>query len=718
MKKAPILLILIAILLNTTTSLTVANTLEVNTSSSSRADPGNSDVQTTLQPSSLEKNTKASNTGSWGTALWTFDENNGVLNISSGQLGNSIQAPWNNGIDSSKIITIVISPNTQAIENSASLFSGLVNLVTIDGFQNLDTSLVTSMEHMFAKDVSLTTVDLSSINTSNVTNMSGMFESTSLTNYDLSSFNTSSVTDMSGMFTSAEAGNLDLSSLDTHNVKNMSSMFEYARLTNINLSSFNTENVSSMRAMFSGNSDLVDLNIDNFDTSNVINMGYMFEGDSNLKSLNLTNFNTNKVTEMRRMFDGCDSLQELSLGETFRFISDASLGIPVPIGGKGTGKWIKQDHTSKGYMPSDFMNFYGTNDLTSGTYIAELIGVSVNVQDSTLYVGDSWTAKDNFVNATDQYGNTVDFSQITVSGQPDLSLPGTYKVNYTYDGVTSTATIIVKENLTKVNVHDSVLYLGEDAFWTAEDNFDNAFDKEGKPLNFNNITVDDSQMIDPYLTTPGEYDIKYSYDEVTSIAHISVREIKLALNVHNSTISVGNQWKAEDNFDSAFDKDGNAANFNEVTFEGDVDTTKVGSYDVTYSYLGLKKKATVTVISPLKLTVPTSTDFGKYKLGTSTTVLYWNKASRVEVESADNMQWDLSVSEISASNIRDYLKVGDQSLSEEPIKVSTGSGSRNILDEIPSDQFIKVDYKGAKKLGKSSGVLEWTLTPSTSEVLE
>ncbi|MGY3713707.1 MucBP domain-containing protein [Lactococcus petauri] len=53
--------------------------------------------------------------------------------------------------------------------------------------------------------------------------------------------------------------------------------------------------------------------------------------------------------------------------------------------------------------------------------------------------------------------------------------------------------------------------------------------------------------------------------------------------VHDSELTVGDTWKPEDNFDSATDYDGNVVPFSEITVDGSVDTSKVGTYKVTYS---------------------------------------------------------------------------------------------------------------------------------------
>ena len=113
-----------------------------------------------------------------------------------------------------------------------------------------------------------------------------LFRSTVFT-LDVSNFNTSNVTDMSGMFFGIGYNNstftLDVSGFDTGNVTDMSNMFS--------LTGFN--------------STVFALDVSNFDTSNVTNMNMMFfeAGYSNpIFSLDVSNFDTSKVTNMRGMF--------------------------------------------------------------------------------------------------------------------------------------------------------------------------------------------------------------------------------------------------------------------------------------------------------------------------------------------------------------------------------------------------------------------------------
>ena len=187
--------------------------------------------------------------------------------------------------------------------------------------ENLDlssfnTSKVTNMERMFSDCSSLTSLDLSGFNTSKVTNMGYMLSNCySLTNLNLSSFNTSKVTNILQMFSYCESlTSLDLSSFNTSNVTNMYGMFEYcSTLTSLDLSGFNTSNVTNMYGMFSNCQSLTSLDLSGFNTSKVTDMSDMFFNCSSLTSIDLNSFNTSKVTDMYEMFRGCSSLTSLAL---------------------------------------------------------------------------------------------------------------------------------------------------------------------------------------------------------------------------------------------------------------------------------------------------------------------------------------------------------------------------------------------------------------------
>jgi surface protein len=77
-----------------------------------------------------------------------------------------------------------------------------------------------------------------------------MFGGASAFNKSLSSFNTANVTNMSGMFQSASSFNQAINTFDTFKVTNMEALFEGASSFNQSLSSWNTINVTNMNNMF------------------------------------------------------------------------------------------------------------------------------------------------------------------------------------------------------------------------------------------------------------------------------------------------------------------------------------------------------------------------------------------------------------------------------------------------------------------------------------
>ena len=219
-----------------------------------------------------------------------------------------------------------IAANTQGW--STDYMFGRKNIKTVTFEKNIE--LPDSIAAMFRECSSLTNVDMSNLDTSNVANMSSMFyKCTSLADINLGGLDTRNVTNISSMFSGcSNLTNINLSGLDTDNVNSMGNMFSgCSGLTSINLSGLNTSNVTDMSSMFFGCSSLTNLDVSNLDTSNVKFMNSMFNGCSSLASLDLSNFNTTNLTNMYRMFYGCSSLASLDLSnfETSQVINMDSI---------------------------------------------------------------------------------------------------------------------------------------------------------------------------------------------------------------------------------------------------------------------------------------------------------------------------------------------------------------------------------------------------------
>ncbi|WP_182925190.1 BspA family leucine-rich repeat surface protein, partial [Listeria monocytogenes] len=369
--------------------------------------------------------TKAVTSGTFpngSTATWNFDDATGTLSISGGTLINPKNSiDWLIGIPVSKITNIVLEDTVFASGNCGSLF----------------------------KSSAATSLDLSNLDTSNVTSMRQMFYSNAATSLDLSNFDTSNVTDMYYMFAASAATSLDVSSFDTSKVTSMDSMFYGSLATSLDVSSFDTSKVTNMRQMFIG-SLATSLDLSNFDTSKVTSMYGMFQYSA-ATSLNLSNFDTSNVTNMGYMFAGASQLQNLTLGSQFQFVGTAvALPNPTPTA-KYTGKW---QNVGSGTVDKPTGAFVGTATELMSTYDGSTMADTyvwqqtfLDVQDSVLMVGDTWNPEDNFLNATDSAGDSVDFKDITVTGSVDTTQPGVTTVDYSYGGLTSTATITVLETM-------------------------------------------------------------------------------------------------------------------------------------------------------------------------------------------------------------------------------------------------------------------------------
>ncbi|MFS1008026.1 bacterial Ig-like domain-containing protein [Enterococcus casseliflavus] len=216
---------------------------------------------------------------------------------------------------------------------------------------------------------------------------------------------------------------------------------------------------------------------------------------------------------------------------------------------------------------------------------------TVTAKDSTLYVGDAWTAADNFVSATDKDGNAVKLANITTVGTVDSATPGKYEVIYRNGKAEAKAMITVLADQTSVKAKDSNLYVGDE--WQAIDNFVSATDKTGANLPFSRVTVSGSVN----TSKEGQYKVTYSNGKTEAIATITVVANQETVAAKDSTLYVGDSWEAADNFLSATDKDGKALPLTEVTVDGTVDTSKEGRYEVIYRNGKAEATATITVLA-------------------------------------------------------------------------------------------------------------------------
>ncbi|EDO1159102.1 bacterial Ig-like domain-containing protein [Listeria innocua] len=553
--------------------------------------------QATKEKSNVEKDVNPEIIkGSWGTAPYEYNQDTGELKVGGGDLSN-----WYNTTgfiiskaDDAEVKKIIFTEPVNAPSDSTRLFEGdgFKSLEEICDLSYLDTSKVTIMTAMFHGLKSVKSLDVSNFDTKNVTDMRYMFQGMiALESLDVSNFDTGKVRSMYYLFVNLKSiKSLDVSNFDTKNVTDMGAMFMgMSSIESLDVSNFDTKNVTNMGAMFMSVSSIKSLDLSSFDTKKVTYMTSMFRYSESLTSLDISSFETNSsTTEMKLMFDGANNLSLIKLGKKIKFYTVATYEklVNPPRSAPYNGTWTNP--RTKRTILSDSLTMKYDGATMYGYYHWSAVNNIIAI-DSTIYSGDDWKAEDNFISATDKDFNLIDFPLVTVTGSVDTTTPGEYEITYSVNGLTTTITVTVKENQASVVAENSTIYTKES--WKAEDNFVSATNKKGKIADISSVTV--TGEVD--VNTPGDYEIMYTIDGVSTKIIVTVKEDKSSIEAKDSILYIGDTWNSKDNFISATDKDGNPVDFKDIKVEGTVNTIKPGTNKVTYLYGNQSKEVTITV---------------------------------------------------------------------------------------------------------------------------
>ena len=164
----------------------------------------------------------------------------------------------------------------------------------------VNTSEITDMSYLFEKNKNFNQ-DISGWDVSNVTNMAGMFQSARFFNQPIGNWDVSKVTKMNNMFWDTTKFNQPIANWNVSNVTNMSYMFAYTEDFNQPIGNWNVSNVTDMQNMFADTKSF-NQTINQWNVSNVITMMGMFENTISFNQT-LNNWNTSSIKNMENMFE-------------------------------------------------------------------------------------------------------------------------------------------------------------------------------------------------------------------------------------------------------------------------------------------------------------------------------------------------------------------------------------------------------------------------------
>ncbi len=218
-------------------------------------------------------------------------------------------SPWQD-------VEAVFFASKVAPESMRDWFAGCERLKYLSHIGNLDASRATDMQFLFYECKSLTSLDLSTFDTSSVRFMNSMFSGCSaLRSLDVSGFDTSAASNMGWMFYGcSNLESLDVSGFRTGGVKDLQSMFDgCSSLQSLDVSRFDTSGAKRLNHMFYNCSSLEFIDVSGFETSAAEDLCAMFSGCKSLERLDVSRFDASSASRLCSMFNDCWELRELDL---------------------------------------------------------------------------------------------------------------------------------------------------------------------------------------------------------------------------------------------------------------------------------------------------------------------------------------------------------------------------------------------------------------------
>ncbi|WP_367295816.1 BspA family leucine-rich repeat surface protein [Levilactobacillus yonginensis] len=315
-------------------------------------------------------------TGVWGTSKWTLNDQ-GTMTIFAGTLGrafNQFDSTNDNIFGATKVVFDGTAGKIVLPANANSLFASFEKVTAYEGLDNVDTSQVAMMNNLFAENLALTSIDLSSWDFSQVSNVSYMFAGQSpaiLQEMQLKSVKLGksfhAAINLTGMFQNAtNLTDVDFANWDLSHALNIQNMLSGTGFSTLDVSGWNVGHVTATRDAFSNMANLTAINLGDWQTGKVGNAIGMFRNDPLLTQLNLTNVGGQYITNL---LDGNTGLSQLVLGPNTILTNDyGNVALPaVPVNDDYTGLWQSVE-TGATYTSDDLVASYDGATM-AGTYV-------------------------------------------------------------------------------------------------------------------------------------------------------------------------------------------------------------------------------------------------------------------------------------------------------------------------------------------------------------
>jgi len=249
--------------------------------------------------------------GQYGTVTWTLTAD-GTLHLGAGQMGEPENLIANAGQMATQIVLAQGGTPTAATTQSA---ADLVTSVVLDGKVVAPKNAI----NLFRQFRNVTAYkNLNRLDTSQSTNISGMF---AVNNFD-------------GQVTS-----LDLSSFDTSHVTSLDWLFYgQSQLSQVDVSQFDTSQVKSMTSMFNGDNALTSVDFAAGTFANLANAMFVF-GSSGIQTVKLPKFAPPVSFSSSYMFANANNLSELTLGPATLFRGNGTALRNAKADEQYTGLW-------------------------------------------------------------------------------------------------------------------------------------------------------------------------------------------------------------------------------------------------------------------------------------------------------------------------------------------------------------------------------------------